>query len=164
MEKIYLINNEQNSISKVINKDDTIEFELEGKTFRYHVDDSRKSLSYQGKNIKGTCYPQGNILYGDMSFKVEKENKRNRSKNSNIEEGSMVSPMPGKIFKIFVDIGQKVKKGDTLLILEAMKMEHAVKASQDGIVKKIEFEVGTLVDGGVILASIEPINKNKLEK
>jgi pyruvate carboxylase subunit B len=63
--------------------------------------------------------------------------------------------MPGKIFKILKSQDSEVKKGETILILEAMKMEHAIRSDKDGKVKKIFFNVGELVQGGVILAEVE---------
>jgi pyruvate carboxylase subunit B len=69
--------------------------------------------------------------------------------------GGLKSPMPGKIFKILKSQDSEVKKGETILILEAMKMEHAIRSDKDGKVKKIFFNVGELVQGGVILAEVE---------
>ena len=50
--------------------------------------------------------------------------------------------MPGKVIKIPVNIGESVRKGQTLIILEAMKMENEIKASFDGIVKEIHSQRG----------------------
>ena len=69
--------------------------------------------------------------------------------------GSLQSPMPGKIFKILKDKGQKVIAGETVLILEAMKMEHAIKAPKDGVVTDIFFKEGEQVQGGVSLCDID---------
>jgi biotin carboxyl carrier protein len=56
------------------------------------------------------------------------------------------APMPGLVLKMLVTEGQAVKKGDGLLILEAMKMENIIKAPSDGIVKKIHIEEKNTVD------------------
>jgi biotin carboxyl carrier protein len=69
--------------------------------------------------------------------------------------GGLNAPMPGKVFKVLVKNGDAVQKGQTLLILEAMKMEHAIKADKDGKVKKILFKEGDLVQGGMSLAELE---------
>jgi len=53
--------------------------------------------------------------------------------------------MPGKVLKVFVTPGHQVKKGDPLMILEAMKMEHQIKSPIDGEVKKILFKEGERV-------------------
>lgn len=57
----------------------------------------------------------------------------------------VVSPLPGSIIKVLVSEGQAVKKGDTLLTLESMKMENAVAAEQDGTVKQICVTAGQTV-------------------
>ena len=52
------------------------------------------------------------------------------------------SPLPGSIIKVLVSEGQAVKRGDTLLTLESMKMENAIMAEQDGVVKQIAVSAG----------------------
>ncbi len=63
----------------------------------------------------------------------------------------MKAPMPGLILDILVEPGQEVKKGDQLLILEAMKMENVLKAPGDGTVASIEIVKGNSVEKGQIL-------------
>ncbi len=63
--------------------------------------------------------------------------------------------MPGSISKIKVNVGDQVKKGDILLVLEAMKMENEINATDDGKVKEILVKKGQKVSGGDILAIIE---------
>jgi 3-methylcrotonyl-CoA carboxylase alpha subunit len=63
--------------------------------------------------------------------------------------------MPGKIFKILRGPGEEVKKGEPILILEAMKMEHSIRSDKDGKVKKISYQVGELVQGGAVLAEVD---------
>ncbi len=60
----------------------------------------------------------------------------------------------GKIFKVEASVGQAVKKGDTVIILEAMKMEIPVVAPEDGTVASIDVAVGDSVDSGVVLATL----------
>lgn len=65
------------------------------------------------------------------------------------------APMPGLVLDVAVKIGQEVKKGDGLLILEAMKMENVIKSVGDGIVKDILIKQGTAVDKGQLLIQME---------
>ncbi len=69
--------------------------------------------------------------------------------------GSLQSPMPGKIFKVLCQKGDTVKKGDPILIVEAMKMEHSIKSTKDGVIKDIFFSEGEQIQGGVLLCDIE---------
>ncbi|SET58106.1 biotin/lipoyl-containing protein [[Clostridium] polysaccharolyticum] len=64
------------------------------------------------------------------------------------------APMPGKILGVKADPGQAVKKGDVLLILEAMKMENEVVAPSDGTVASINVSVGDMVESGDVLATL----------
>ncbi len=61
------------------------------------------------------------------------------------------APMPGLVLDVKVQAGDTVKKGDTLLILEAMKMENAIKSPIDAQIKTIEISPGQAVDKGAIL-------------
>ena len=61
----------------------------------------------------------------------------------------------GKIFKIEASVGQAVKKGDAVVILEAMKMEIPVVAPQDGVVASIDVAVGDAVEAGAVLATLK---------
>lgn len=65
------------------------------------------------------------------------------------------SPMPGKILSIKAEIGQTVKRGDVILILEAMKMENEIVAPQDGTVASINVNAGQSVEAGDLLATLK---------
>lgn len=64
------------------------------------------------------------------------------------------APMPGKILAIKASVGQNVKKGDVILLLEAMKMENEVVAPEDGTVASMNAAVGNMVEAGDILATL----------
>jgi len=64
------------------------------------------------------------------------------------------SPMPGKIISIKANIGDKLKKGDVILILEAMKMENEIVAPSDGTVASINVTPGQAVEAGTLLATL----------
>jgi acetyl/propionyl-CoA carboxylase alpha subunit len=70
-------------------------------------------------------------------------------------DGAVLSPMPGKIVSVSVKAGDSVAKGQTLLVLEAMKMEHALAAPFDGVVAELSAEAGAQVSEGVMLARLE---------
>ncbi len=60
----------------------------------------------------------------------------------------------GKVFKIEANVGQSVKKGDAVVIIEAMKMEIPVVAPEDGTVASIEVAVGDAIESGAVLATL----------
>lgn len=64
------------------------------------------------------------------------------------------APMPGKVLAIKANAGQAVKKGEVVLLLEAMKMENEIVAPQDGTIASINVAVGDSVEAGVVLATL----------
>lgn len=70
-------------------------------------------------------------------------------------EGEMLTQMPGKVVKILVKEGDEVKKGQTLIILEAMKMENEIKCGLDGIVKSINVKEGDALESGFLMMEVE---------
>lgn len=65
------------------------------------------------------------------------------------------APMPGKVLKILVEVDQHVKSKQSLVIVEAMKMEHNITAPKKAVVKKINFKEGDLVDTGQQILELE---------
>ncbi len=89
---------------------------------------------------------------------VRKEVKRKPGEGmiKKSEKGNVVkSPLPGNIFKINVSVGDSVKKGDVLLIMEAMKMENNVLAEKDGTIKEIKIKLGDAVLQNDVLLVME---------
>ena len=66
----------------------------------------------------------------------------------------VTSPMPGTILNVKVSVGQSVKKGDVICVLEAMKMENDIPAPQDGVIASINVQKGASVNAGDVLASL----------
>ncbi len=74
--------------------------------------------------------------------------------NDQADSGSLTAPMNGAIVAVLVEVGQAVVEGDTLVIMEAMKMEHSIKAPHDGVVAEIFFAEGELVSDGAALVAV----------
>jgi 3-methylcrotonyl-CoA carboxylase alpha subunit len=68
----------------------------------------------------------------------------------------LLAPMPGRVRRVLVAAGQPVARGAVLLALEAMKMEHAIRAPRDGVVRRLLVTEGDLVDAGAELVELEP--------
>jgi acetyl/propionyl-CoA carboxylase alpha subunit len=76
---------------------------------------------------------------------------------SKAAEGSLRAPMPGQVIAVMVEVGQQVQRDDTLLILEAMKMEHRIKAPYDGQVTAIQFQLGQSVQADAVLLELHAL-------
>jgi biotin carboxyl carrier protein len=69
--------------------------------------------------------------------------------------GTVTAPLPGRVVEVNVSLGDKVKRGDVILVLEAMKMLNQIRASQDGIVSQIHIQAGNPVEKGQPLVTIK---------
>ena len=71
------------------------------------------------------------------------------------EADGMIAPMPGKVLEILCEEGDAVEEGQTLIVMEAMKMEHRIAANESGIITAIHHDVGEQVDAGATLIDID---------
>jgi biotin carboxyl carrier protein len=72
-----------------------------------------------------------------------------------VAAGSLVAPMPGTVVRVLVATGDAVTKGQPLVVLEAMKMEHTVHSPADGVVTEVRAQGGQQVDAGSVLAVVD---------
>ena len=123
----------------------------------YKKDNDGIDLIFDGKrHYSRVTLSNNNILvhmpFGDVMLKVKP-----RFKEPGIEKtiGGLVAPMPGKVIDIKVKKGKKVKAGETLVILEAMKMEHSIKAAEDGKVSELLISINDQVENGALLMVVK---------
>lgn len=159
MNKKIIFNQEELEIHITDKSANSIQFELNGKEYRFQRNND-STIELNGKNHKfqtqkfnkdGTIQ----VFVDDMEAYLSMPGKVKGKKGGAASEGSLQSPMPGKIFKVLKEVGAEVKKDEPILILEAMKMEHTIKAQKDGVIKSIFFNEGEQVVGGAQLCEIE---------
>jgi propionyl-CoA carboxylase alpha chain len=90
--------------------------------------------------------------WGDILFKIL---PRFKSIGQETRDGGLIAPMPGKVIDLKVKVGSKINKGDTLVVLEAMKMEHTVKAVEDGVIDELFVSQNDQVENGALLMVIK---------
>ena len=93
-----------------------------------------------------------NMPFGDLDAVIV---PRFIEPGNEVPEGGLVAPMPGKVIEVRVKKGDKVKAGDTLIIIEAMKMEHSIKATENGKVAKLMVSLNQQVDNGATLLVLD---------
>src|SRR5215510_9599751 len=94
------------------------------------------------------------FVHSSLGSRVIKRPPRHPAPQAASEQASANSPMPGKVLKILVETGQKVSAGDPLIILEAMKMEHTMRAIAPGVVEAVLVSDGEVVGPGQLLVQI----------
>ena len=138
-------------ISNALIKENNMEFSLKNKKLHFNW----------------VITPNNELLLerGVESWKVipnhqlPKNNARKQTRISNHNGSGITAPIPGKIIEINIQEGELIKAGDTLMVLEAMKMENSIQMPQDGIVKKIFIKQGKQVKANELLIEIENTKK-----
>ena len=95
-------------------------------------------------NIDGTRYKT------NLISKFE-----NRKKYTVPDAKKIISIIPGTVMKVFVKEGQKVKRGDNVMILEAMKMQNRIKSPRPGVIKIIKVKAGEKIAKGILMMELE---------
>jgi len=140
--KILINDDREYNISDVEVESNLISFKNKGKIYHifYSSEKDQTFLSINGENY---------------TLELEKDFST-KSKSGKQQKGdSVASPMPGLLLKIPFAVGDKVKSGETLAIVEAMKMQNELPAPRDGIVKKINGKEGEQVDALQVIVELE---------
>ncbi len=119
---------------------DEIDFELEGIRRRARLTRDEDTIIVHGPR-------------GDLEFELL---PRFVLPGADESAGGFIAPMPGKVIELRVSVGDTVKAGETLVILEAMKMEHPMSATEDGVVTAVYVAVDEQIEGGTLLLSVAP--------
>lgn len=148
---------------------DTKKVKVNDEEFEYQLnfsDNGEYVLNYGNKIYEATILSKNDsfmsIAIDNDVFEIEIKDKAeqlleifNKGREEKLKDVIIKAPMPGLVLKILVNIGQKVDKGTSLLILEAMKMENEIKSYSTGIVKEIKVKEKTSVEKGDILIILE---------
>lgn len=156
MNRELILNGEKVTVDVLSRQGKSVTFTWQGqqKSFELIHAESGNLVLVDEKGEQHRLWHDGALIVGngrDADFAVATQT----GKKGTAQGGSLNAPMPGKVFKIVAKAGDTVKTGQTLLVLEAMKMEHAIKAPADGVVKKILFAEGQLVPAGALLVDME---------
>ena len=140
---------------KLINKNKFLVFNSEVEVV--DIDDKYIDLVFDGVRLKSRISEDAEFILvhipsGDVSFEVK---PRFSMPGLEVQAGGLVAPMPGKVVDLKVKKGSKVKSGETLVILEAMKMEHSIKASEDGVISDIFIKENDQVENGAVLMVVD---------
>jgi 3-methylcrotonyl-CoA carboxylase alpha subunit len=93
---------------------------------------------------------------GGDHFELVLEDPRLKEFSATAAQGGLTTPLPGVVAAVVANVGQAVKAGEVLMVIEAMKMEHSIRAPKDGVVKVIHFRRGDRVPEGSELLELAP--------
>ncbi len=128
--KFHILNNNRSYTAEVV------AFDKETKTFTIRVNHNQYVVDVKDR-------------FDDLLFKLGIDAGAGKKVND------VKAPMPGMVLNVMVENGQSIKKGDALVVLEAMKMENILKSPADGIVKKIRVTKGDKVEKNQVMVNFE---------
>ncbi|MGB9696161.1 MAG: biotin/lipoyl-containing protein [Ignavibacteria bacterium] len=155
-EKNLIFNEKQYIFEYIRIYDNVFVFRINNQNYTVAVENTEEEEQVKNTNfvveINGMSY---NVkCQSEMDILVENFSK---SKGTERVKTDIVAPMPGSIVKVGVQEGQLVKKGQVLVVLEAMKMENELKAPIDCMVKKVFVEEKQAVEKNQLLIKLEPL-------
>ena len=121
------------------------------------IEDGRMRLHSDGQVHVAEVTAAGNrrfVRLGSLDFVLERETS-GRKRSAAAAHGGLEAPMPGAITRVMVSPGESVTRGQALVAIEAMKMEHLVRAPRAGRVKSVHAGVGDRVAPGAALIELE---------
>ncbi len=147
---VFEISNESYVVDSVTISGNQLLFEFNG--VRYHF--------YRSKNADGKSFVSCKGLVHELErwSEIQSELKENNALDQ-LNDGNILSPMPGKVVKIEALEGQKVAKGDVLIIVEAMKMENSILAPFTGVIENVFVHEGDQVRNEAELIKLEAVEE-----
>lgn len=135
---------------------------LGGTTFRVevlHSANGRLDLRLNGRRVVAYVSREGNkrwVTVHGQTFLLTQSSGRTASGSGRDATSHLLAPMPGQVRSVNVEQGQAVIRGQTLLVLEAMKMEIRIQAPADGVVTQLFVQAGQTVEREQALVHFEP--------
>jgi biotin carboxyl carrier protein len=137
-------------------------FEYRGVSKQYSIEASGPgifSILIEGRSYQATLLAPRIIQVGNRIFEVEifdpRELRARSTAGASHGRQNIAAPMPGKVVRLLVAVGDQVEPGQGLIVVEAMKMQNEMKSPKSGVVVEIKTKDGATVAAGEILIVIE---------
>jgi 3-methylcrotonyl-CoA carboxylase alpha subunit len=125
----------------------------------WSLSQDRVDVCFETVRLKARYLADGTRLHlwtSDGHFEIMLEDPRRKEFSASAALGGLTTPLPGVVAAVVAKVGQTVRAGDVLMVIEAMKMEHSIRAPYDGAVKVIHFAHGDRVPEGSQLLELAP--------
>lgn len=149
------------SIQAVVKESrDGVEVTVDGRTFAFDVEPVAPGVFVlrSGAGVRTFhCVREGDeihLFWNGVAYRLTEEGEGRRASQRH-HSGGLEAPMPGKVIKVSVAVGESVTRGQEILVVEAMKMENALRAPADGVVRAVHVAVGDAVAPGRVLVELE---------
>ncbi|PHS19272.1 MAG: 3-methylcrotonyl-CoA carboxylase [Kangiella sp.] len=160
---IEIIHNEQLITVIAHFREQGFVFEISGKDYLVKGDLSDNqhdlSLDIDGQKSRVIISKKDNdivVFKNSMSWSFQiKDNKKSVVEQE--ESSNLTAPMPGTVIEVMIEVGQEIEKGQPIVIMEAMKMEHTIKAHKSLVITDVLYAVGDLVEDGAELVAFEEL-------
>ena len=127
---------------------------VNGNLYEVEVEEVGKGQSYAAPVAAAPVVQAAPVAAAPAEPVAPKAPAAPKAKGGKAGSVQVTAPMPGNIWKVLVKEGQTVKKGDNMLILEAMKMENEILAPQDGVIAQIAVKEGSTVNTGDLMITL----------
>lgn len=167
MDYEFLVDGKDHKISLEIKSDQGFAV-VDGKRLElssFRISPQSYSLLIDGKSYLVYAVKEGEKTYvaiGTGRFCLEEPRQESvlaslKAGSSGKAEGTIKAPMPGLVIKVNVEAGKTVSPGESLVVVEAMKMEHDMRASMKAVVEKVHVKPGQQVDAFQALVELKPV-------
>lgn len=140
-------------------RDDGFLFEINNKEIfaKGYVDENKLYMDLDGHKSTVSFSQEDNqiVLFRNASSWTFDVKDNSQADLGLVSSANLTAPMPGTVIQVLVSAGDTVEEGQALIVMEAMKMEHTIKAHKTTVVEEVLFQVGDLVDEGAELISFE---------
>ena len=160
---VYVVHGEERTVRITPVSADRVTLELDGKTVTWQIKHPSSSARTElviddGKKHQQTIVEtlENNLIFYTESgpITIERFDAQHASID-NAATGKLTAPMPATVVAIMKTVGDRIKTGDCLMVLEAMKMEHTILAPADGLLMDIFYDIGAQVSDGAQLVAME---------
>ncbi|NKB76302.1 MAG: acetyl-CoA carboxylase biotin carboxylase subunit [Gammaproteobacteria bacterium] len=124
------------------------------------ISDNHMIVILGNRRLSATMVDTGSVLlvcYRGHNWQIQRLDPRSQENDSSTQDGQLTAPMPGTVVAVMVQEGDDVSKGDPLMIVEAMKMEHQINAPINGTVGGVYFVKGEQVSEGDTLLTLDEL-------